>query len=152
MNGFERLYFNVKRININKELELILDDNNEFITDLNKTRLLEQGTDVDGKEIRTFRAAGGEVYSGFTISMRDKEGKQTKHVDLYDTGEFHSTFKVDSNKSSFLIEADTDKPDGKIEDNVDVESVLGLGKDGIESVKQILIPELRLFIRDELQT
>ena len=100
MNGFERLYNNVVNFDINKEIELLLDDNTVFITDLNKKRLLEHGTDVDGKEIRTFRAAGGEVYSGFTIALRDKQGKQSDHVDAFDTGKYHSTFKVDSGKSS----------------------------------------------------
>lgn len=151
MDAFERLYNNAKSLDLNKELELWLDDNNEFITNLNKKRLFEKGTDVEGKEIRTKKAASGEVYSGFTIEMKDKAGQPFDRVTLKDTGAFYPTFKVDSGSNSFLIEADDKKPDGNISDNVDVESALGLDAEDIELLQQKLILHLQAILLDGLQ-
>ena len=119
---------------------------------LTSEKATQPGTDVDGTQIRTFRAAGGEVYNSFTITEKERKGQPSDKVTLKDKGKFHNTFKVDSGKSSFVIEGDTEKPDGNIEDNVDVESALGLDEDGKDEVRQqILIPELRAILLDGLQ-
>jgi len=144
MNGFDRLYSNIAGFDLNHYLELWFDDNNEFITDLNKKRLLEQGTDVDGKQIRTFRAEQGEVYNRFTIESKYKKGQPFDRVTLKDTGEFHNSFKVESDSKGFAIEGDEDKPDGKISDNVDVESALGIYD------LQPIIDKLTVDLQEEL--
>lgn len=141
MDVFDRMYKSIESFNQSKHMELWLDANTDFVTGLNKTRLLQKGTDVDGKEIRTFKAAQGENYSAFTINMRLAEGKQYAHVDLYDTGAFHNSVKVNSKSNQFSIEADDKKEDGNISDNLDVESALGL--ENLQPVINKYLPELR---------
>jgi len=149
MNSFEQMAENISGFDLNHYLELWFDDNNEFITDLNKKRLLEFGTDVEGKELRTYRAEMGEVYNSFTITTKEKKGQPADRVTLYDTGEFHKSFKVESDRKGFVIEADEDKDDGKISDNVDVESALGIFdlQPIIDKLKVDLQEELLLFLK-----
>ena len=144
MNSFEQLSNNISGFDLDHYLELWFDDNTEFIADLNRQRLLEEGTDVEGKEIRTFKAEQGEVYSAFTIGMKNQSGQPTDKVTLFDTGEFHKSFKVDSNKKGFIIEGEDEKDEGKISDNVNIEMALGIFE------LQPIIDKLKVDLKEEV--
>ena len=144
MNNFEQLSNNISGFDLDHYLELWFDTNTEFITGLNKQRLLEEGTDVEGKEIRTFKAEQGEVYSGFTITEKQKSGQPTDKVTLFDTGEFHKSFKVDSDKKGFVIKGEDEKDDGKISDNVNLEMALGIFD------LQPIIDKLKVDLKEEV--
>lgn len=147
--NFDRMVNGLKGFTLNQYLDDWIFYNQVFITDLNKKRLIEKGTDVDGNEIRTFKAEQGENYAGFTITARENDGLQADHVDFKVTGKFHSTFETVNRSNSFSIDADDDKPGGKISDNVDVESALGLAD--LRPLQAKLLPDLRKEVLSLIQ-
>lgn len=144
MNVFDKMINNLNAFDEGNYFQDFISANDEFITSQNKRRLNEKGTNVDGEELRTFRAEAGEAYNRFTINMKLAKGQTWQHVTLKDTGAFYNTFKVDAKKSSFTVIADDNKPDGSISDNVDVNSALGL------YYLQPLIDLLTVDLRKEL--
>ena len=150
MTVFNKVHNNVVRIDFNKEIATLLGrkDYQAFIIGLNQIRLYTEGTDVEGKEIRTFRAEQGEVYNRFTIEEKDRKGQPFDRVTLKDTGKFYETFIVDVEADGFAISANTEKPEGDITDNVNVDSVLGL--EDITPLTEKLIPDIQDVIRKVL--
>ena len=114
-----------------------------------KKRLNEKGEDSEGKKIKTFGAVRNNAYAFATIQIRESMGKQTDHVDLNFTGQAHKTMVTEIANKIFHIEMDTDKEDGKIEDNVDLTNVLNLSTE--EKTK--LVNEIRgKFIQETRKT
>ncbi len=147
MDVFEKMINNLNGFDLGNYFKDWITDHESFITDQNKRRLSEKGTNVEGEEIRTFRAEAGEVYSAFTINMKLAKGQPDDKVTLKDTGDFYSKFKVKADNNSFTVTADDKKPDGNISDNLDVNSALGLAE--LQPIRNLMIIDLR---KDLLRT
>ena len=150
MPTFAQVAANVSTFDMDKTLLQLLQrkDYQAFIIEQNQKRLFEHGTDVEGEDIRTFRAEQGEAYSRFTIDQKLKKGQPDTHVTFKDTGAYYKTFKVEVDNSGFAVSSDDTKPDGKISDNVEVEPSLGLAD--ITELNEKLIPDIQDIIRKAL--
>ena len=83
------------------------DDSKKKAVDLNRYQLKEQFMNSEGVQLS---AIGGN-YSPYTMSKGKK--KDASSVDLYDTGEFHKSFRVENvSKTGFDIVSDAIKDDG----------------------------------------
>jgi hypothetical protein len=74
------------------------------------------------------------------MNIKRHAGQEYKHVTLKDTGEAYATMKAPTDKKGFAVSMDDNKPDGKISDNLDLESALGLAD--ITPLTEKLIPDL----------
>lgn len=115
---------------------LLKKDIQQEIIEYNQSQL-QEGEDANQKKIITIAAdeqSLGNVYSLYTIALRNESGLQTNVVDLKDTGAFYRSFKVKISRDSFEIIANYSKPDGDIRDNFDSNyEFLGLTQDNLES-------------------
>lgn len=123
-----------------KILSGVLKDNEDFINDLVRDRLNEKGEDSTGKKLKTKRAKRG-VYANRTIFDKIKKGQPYKHVTLKDTGAFQKSFELQIKKEMFNIKSDTEKEDGKIEDNIDLTNVITLSKQEQTNVVNEIRPD-----------
>lgn len=135
MDVFEQSYKDLSKIDIYKLFNEFVKDENDFITGLNKKRLLEKGTDVDGNPIITKIAKtqnSGYPYAINTVfgtneylGKKDK-GEPYNRVTTYSSGRYFKTFKALSNQDTFHIESDDKKGKGAISDWLDVNATLGV--------------------------
>lgn len=146
-----QLAINAKKLNINAIILELLNSNDikDYILNSNQERLRKQGIDYKGTQLRTYRATGSNVYSNVTINFRKAEGKQFRHVDLYDEGGFYDSFRA-LIKGGLVVEANFRKPDGNISDNLDVTKVLGFTNEDIVIISNMLYPFLLNRIAEEL--
>lgn len=126
------------------------------IIELNQSEQLSEGIDAKDQKIRTISASEqglGNVYSTFTIRERKKSGLQTNNVDLRDSGQFWTTFKVVKVSEGWEVIADYNIHGEDIEENFDRKfDFLGLTNDNLEFfVFDTLLPELEREIRKELK-
>jgi hypothetical protein len=103
--------------------------NDEFVSDLIRERLNDKGEDAKGKKISTYKAVTPNVYSYFTMNMKKAKGDNPNRVTLKDTGAFHRSFEMKMQKEFFNVFGDSDKPDGDIEENVNLKPILTLSED-----------------------
>lgn len=120
------------------------------VLDIPRDRLLDKGTDADGKKIRTYKAIQGFVYALRTVKIRQENNQQTDHVDLHDTGEAHRSMLLRAVQDAFLIVFDEDKPDGKISDNVDLNRVFDLSEDELNKLSNDILTELQQDVRQQI--
>ncbi len=136
--------------NVNEILESLIKQPKyqKLIVKLNQDRLESTGTDVDGKRITTYNAEGGNAYSNLTMNIKRHAGQENKHVTLKDTGAAYASMKTETDNTGFAVSMDEDKPDGKISDNLDLESALGIFD--ITPLTEALIPDLQKGILNKL--
>lgn len=135
MNVFDRMVNNLQGFDEGRYFQNFIKANAEFITRQNKRRLYGYGTDTDGEKIVTYLARKQNIgynYAFNTIKgTSEYQGKVDKaqpydRVTISDTGAAYKTMKVNSKPDEFAVSMDDNKPDGKISDNLDLESALGL--------------------------
>ena len=112
-------------------------------------RLNKKGEDSEGRKLKTYNHARGEVYSAYTIQLKKAMRQEWRRVTLKDTGEFHKTLELKLQNDFFNVIGISDKEDGKIEDNVDLTNVMNLSTE--EKTK--LVNEIRgKFIQETRKT
>lgn len=122
----------------------------QFILKLNTDQLRFQFINSDGVPLSDI---GGE-YSPFTMNEAQKKGKPKKSpsdVDLYDTGEFHESFRIDKIRAtSFDITSDPIKDDGTNllqEWGAEIE---GLTFESLAKVSEFMVDFYRVKLREYL--
>jgi len=130
MSEFKKYVDRLKKLDLNQFFEIEHKKTNiqKFILDSNRNRLRVKGTDVEGKEIRTYAATAGNVYSNATIDIKRSKGQPTNRVTLYDTGKWQGSFAMKINKTFAEIQSNKSRL-ADIEKNVDMTNVLGLTQD-----------------------
>ena len=98
----------------------------QFIADQVRKRLKEKGEDATGRKLKTDRARGGNAYSDYTIALKQAMGREWRHVTLLDTGSFHKSLELKLANDFMQLVGDSDKEDGKIEENLSLTNVLNL--------------------------
>lgn len=126
MGSFANLSKRVGSVSIPQLMQEEIRDNSELIVDMPKSRLEQTGTYADGTQIRTYNAIGDGVYSPATYFYKAEKGQPSDRVTLKDTGAFYASFDTQADNDGFYITGNSDKPDGQIEDNVDMDGVLDL--------------------------
>lgn len=117
----------------------------DFIIDLNQNdQLFTEGIDSEGVSLESI---GGE-YSPFTILEKESKGLPTDRITLFDTGDFYDTFRIELQKSFFLIIANTIK-DGEDLQTRWGDAILGLTDKSKSILVNVLIDEYIKFIKTE---
>lgn len=122
---------------------------NQFYTlELNRRRqLFFQGIDAKGKLLSSI----GGPYTLFTL--RQKEGARPVNranlIDLFDTGEFYSTFNIILERDGFLIIADTKKEDGDLQERWG-NDIVGLTEESQEMLGGRIQPDVLEYTKGEL--
>lgn len=116
----------------------------QLVVDLNKSQLRNQYMNSEGVLLSSVRGD----YSPVTIEISKAKGRPKagqSSIDLYDTGEFHASFKVSKvTGTSFEITANPIKDDGTNLLNEWGEEVLGLTFESIDKVVDFIIPIYRI--------
>jgi hypothetical protein len=127
-----------------RSVEVLVQKHGLFIEQAIRTRLYDKGTYADGKQIKTYRAQGSDVYSPFTIQLKKQEGQPTDRVTLKNEGELYESFNVKTESSGFAVEFEDDKEDGKVSDNIpDMDRAIELGGDGLKDLQSLIIKDLQ---------
>jgi len=143
MSEWQKIVDNLKKLDLNSFFEDEYKKTNvqKFILDSNRNRLRIKGVDILGKEIRTYNARGGNVYSNRTIDIKRDKGQPTSHVTLYDTGRWQGSFALKPRKTFATIESNK-KSLSMIEDNVDMKNVLGLTEQNNDLLAKMFAPSI----------
>lgn len=145
------LYIKTKPSKIEKEFKSILsgllksNEIKELAADLNRVRLEETGKDIDGKNMRTFKAQGSNAYSNRTIIIKEGKGQITDHFTGKDKGKLHDSIKAVGTKKTIRIKANNNSMI-KLSENIDTSRMLGFSDEDIE----ILIEEMRPEVYNQL--
>jgi hypothetical protein len=103
MSTFGELATAFKKIDLNMVLNQIFSESiiQDWIKETVTGRLYDDGTTGSGKKLQPDRSKeqGTDAYSMFTESFGKK--RQYGHVDLFDTGTLHNSFKTIVKKASF---------------------------------------------------
>ena len=133
-----------------RSIEVLVQKNELFIEQAVRTRLYEKGTYADGKKIKTFAARGSFVYSPVTVNLKSEKGEPTDRVTLFSDGELYESFNTDAGNSSFKIDYEDDKDDGKVSDNIpDLDEAIKLGEEGMVELQELIIQDLRDDFKQE---
>ena len=129
----ERIYNNVKTLDVVDLAVDIFESLDEFIADLNRSQLADKGIRPDGSNITP-------EYSTVTeLLKRPKSGTAgiTSHVTLYDSGSFHKSIVA----SIYPDEIVMDATDSKTNDLLDkYGEVLGLTEENKQKLKDKFLP------------
>lgn len=117
---------------------------------LNIEQMME-GVDAKGNQMRTYKSKYPDVYTRYTIKKKQEKGQPYTKVTLKDTGKFHSGLKVKSFPGHASVIGETDKPDGDMMDNIDVNKALGVTDENRVELVQVLRPVLTKDLRTQLQ-
>jgi hypothetical protein len=121
-----------------------------LITDLISDRIKDEGTDSEGKKLRTDSSkiyAGAKVYSPF-----NKDKRNRSHVDLYQTGALLASGKVIVKRNVIIAKYKLKKSDGSVYDNFELsypseqdfeEKVFSLSDDDLEVFNEYLGKRLK---------
>lgn len=150
LKPLEKRLKKLESFSMNEALNEAGEKNEKFILDQIRGRLLKSGTTADGKQLRTDKAQAGNVYSTYTMILKEAKGQPTDRVTLFDKGQFHGSFDLKPEKDQFTTSGDEQKPDGKISDNVDLTGVMDLSEDETVKVARRILPDLRQIMRKQI--
>lgn len=148
MSKLENLQKALQKVDYDSILNDVLKDTNTP-EELVKKRLNEKGERSTGVKIKTKRAHRG-VYANATIFIKMRKGQPYDRVTLKDTGDFHKSIEKKLLKDAFNLEGDSEKPDGNIEDNVDLTNVLNLSDDELTELVKEIRPDYIQKIRNTI--
>ena len=122
----------------------------KLVPDMVRERLWEQGIYSTGKQIKTYNATQGNVYSQFTFPFKEAKGQPTDRVTLRDTGAFYRSFNLMPKQTYAVIQYDEKKPDGLVSDNVNLDNVFNLSEGEMETLRTEVLPDLVKMIKVKL--
>lgn len=161
MKFFEQLAVNLSHIDINILLENIFAEANieSWIVDIIKKRLYNVGIDSKGQKLKT-DSSTTELYSNFTLDIKERTHQRTSNVTLKDSGDFYNSMKIILLQNGFQIDADFVKKNGNIYKNFtkiyssqkDFEnSIMSLGLAEMKILMEIkVIPKLKAKIKAKI--
>ena len=135
-------YRSVNQLQPSKIIVSVLKENSEQIEAMQKDRLYKDGTYLDGKKIKTYKARRTNYYADRTIADKKRKNKTFSHVTLNDTGQFYKSIKSKVSSSTLFITAKWQKRSGQISDNLDTDNILGLTKENIEFLQNRILIRL----------
>jgi len=127
----------------------------QFIIEANQSQLADYGQDVKGRDIKTFKARGGQVYADYTIKKKQKIGQPTDHVTAFSSGKLYDSFITKAQKTFAEVTANK-KSLAQFFENVDKSfDILGLNEENTDKLAAMLQVDLQkdidLFIEKTLQ-
>ena len=83
--------------NLNNKLEKYFKKNEKLILSLNRSQLIVEGINIEGKELGS--------YKPISVTLRSAKGLQTGYIDLSFTGAFQSAMFISYDSNGFTIES-----------------------------------------------
>ena len=152
MEAIERLGQRLATIDVYRMLDEMFSTGKyqKLVPDMVRERLLEQGIYSTGKQIKTYNATQGNVYSKFTFPFKEAKGQPTDRVTLRDTGAFYRSFNLMPKQTYAVIQYDEKKPDGLVSDNVNLDNVFNLSEGEMDELRAQVLPDLIGMIKLKL--
>lgn len=152
MKGFQRITAIANKI---KKLGMDLQDgevlreiiirNEDYILDLNRAQLNDEGVNAQGEEIADYAP-----YSPYTVARKKKKGQPYDRVTLRDTGKFQAGFTLVVTPKTFRITS-TDSKTGALTEKYGP-YIFGLTPESKDQlIQQILLPALYEYMEKSLQ-
>lgn len=144
---FSKLITTLKeyKASIPEQIRLVIVTNDYVIADMNaQDQLFEKGIDRNGDSIASYRP-----YKPLTIEIKRLKGQPVNRVTLRDEGDFHASFQVIANDTSFFIDA----TDSKTLDLIRKygEQIMGLTDENVDIlVWQYIYPDLLTALKQQL--
>ena len=152
MKGFQRITAianKIKKLGVDLQdgefLRELIIRNEDFILDLNKSQLNDEGVNAKGEEIMNYAP-----YSPYTIKLKKGKGQPFDRVTLRDTGKFQAGFKLVVTPKTFRVTSSDGKAPGLIEKYGPY--IFGLTPASKEKlIQDVLLPGLFEHIDNSLQ-
>jgi hypothetical protein len=84
------------------------------------------------------------------MNEKRKKGQRTDRVTLNDTGAFHKSMELKIQKEWMEVQGDSAKPDGDIEENVNLKPIITLSEKEKSEVSKHIKNDLLKIIRTEI--
>lgn len=152
MVKLKQLFDRVNNISILKSIEAAFNSSSvkTKAKDLNRSQLNE-GKGAKGETLSTYKSVAPDVYALYTVTLKKMFNQPHNKVTLKDSGEFHKSFKLIPFADHAIIGADTKKSDGDMNENIDVDSTLGIMPDNMQDLIMSIIPNVRKDLRSTLK-
>ena len=134
----------LRAINLRTLFDTILRDNEDYICNLNRDQMYDEG-------VMNVRTGQKEKYAASTIKAKHRAPfPKTDFVTLKWKGEFHNTLKLQILKDTFFIMSHHGIWNKYLEPQKRFESALGLTKESKSELRDLVRDELIRKIRNEL--
>ena len=151
MWNLEVLARNVLKLKENDALKVVTDNKSIQFNAIRLNRqvqLYQQGVDVDGKKMQSYKAQGSNVYSNYTIMLKEEKGQVTDRVTMRDTGKLYSTFDTKVVKGELILMADTIKEGDDLQDSFG--QFIGLDTESKNELVVLAKPIVQQYVKSKI--
>lgn len=151
MWNLEAIAKRVLKLNENDALKVVTQNKSIQFNAIRLNRqvqLYQQGVDVDGKKMQSYKAQGSNVYSNYTIMLKEEKGQVTDRVTMRDTGKLYSTFDTKVVKGELILMADTIKEGDDLQDSFG--QFIGLDTDSKNELVVLAKPIVQQYVKGKI--
>jgi len=151
MWNLEVLARNVLKLKENDALKVVTQNKSIQFNAIRLNRqvqLYQQGVDVDGKKMQSYKAQGSNVYSNYTIMLKEEKGQVTDRVTMRDTGKLYSTFDTKIVKGELILMADTIKEGDDLQDSFG--QFIGLDTESKNELVVLAKPIVQQYVKSKI--
>jgi hypothetical protein len=151
MWNLEVLARNVLKLKENDALKVVTDNKSIQFNAIRLNRqvqLYQQGVDVEGKKMQSYKAQGSNVYSNYTIMLKEEKGQVTDRVTMRDTGKLYSTFDTKVVKGELILMADTIKEGDDLQDSFG--QFIGLDTESKNELVVLAKPIVQQYVKSKI--
>lgn len=151
MWNLEVLAKRVLKLNENDALKVVTQNKSIQFNAIRLNRqvqLYQQGVDVDGKKMQSYKAQGSNVYSNYTIRLKEEKGQVTDRVTMRDTGKLYSTFDTKVVKGELILMADTIKEGEDLQDSFG--QFIGLDTESKNELVVLAKPIVQQYVKGKI--
>ena len=151
MWNLEAIAKRVLKLNENDALKVVTQNKSIQFNAIRLNRqvqLYQQGVDVDGKKMQSYKAQGSNVYSNYTIRLKEEKGQVTDRVTMRDTGKLYSTFDTKVVKGELILMADTIKEGDDLQDSFG--QFIGLDTESKNELVVLAKPIVQQYVKGKI--
>jgi len=130
MGKIKQIAKNLRKIKIQKIVELKILSNEDEVVDLNTENQLSKGIKSSGKKMPPYSDASVKIF-----------GKPSGSIRLFDEGDFYRGFYLTTKKFPFIVSSKDVKTDMLVDKYT--EDVFGFTPDSRSKIKEIIIDEVQ---------
>jgi len=130
MGKIKQIAKNLRKIKIQKIVELKILSNEDEVVDLNTENQLSKGLRSSGKQMPPYSDASVTFF-----------GKPSGAIRLFDEGDFYRGFYLTTKKFPFIVSSKDDKTDMLVDEYT--EDIFGFTPDSRSKIKEIIIDEVQ---------
>jgi hypothetical protein len=151
MWNLEAIAKRVLKLNENDALKVVTQNKSIQFNAIRLNRqvqLYQQGVDVEGKKMQSYKAQGSNVYSNYTIMLKEEKGQVTDRVTMRDTGKLYSTFDTKVVKGELILMADTIKEGDDLQDSFG--QFIGLDTESKNELVVLAKPIVQQYVKGKI--